>query len=283
MLRFSIRTMMLGVVGLAVVFMIVAAGQRAHAHGKQIQCERNLRNVSLAILGYQIQTSAFPPGTWPNPDLLPEERISWMGMACPYLDLQIGTDIQGDQTWNHIGVNDLVSKSPVGVCECPESPRAAPGLPQPTTYIGIAGVGKDSPLFPKRDPRSGASSKLRSESHTLAEIKDGAATTLMIAETSQVMRGSWFQGGPATASGLDPARKPYLGPSRQFGGLHPGGSLRGDGGWLGPLDQRCSRLQYLLRQLRDDGWRAETLARKLVITRFAEKSAGGMFTLGSLA
>jgi prepilin-type processing-associated H-X9-DG protein len=56
---------------------------------------------------------------------------------------------------------------------------------------------------------------------TLADIKDGVANTLLIAETAQVS-GSWFQGGPATVRGLDQAQKPYIGPGRQFGGLHRG-------------------------------------------------------------
>jgi prepilin-type processing-associated H-X9-DG protein len=36
------------------------------------------------------------------------------------------------------------------------------------------------------------------------------------------VNGSWLQGGPATVRGLDPAQQPYLGPGRQFGGIHLG-------------------------------------------------------------
>ncbi len=56
---------------------------------------------------------------------------------------------------------------------------------------------------------------------TLADIKDGAATTMMLAESGRVI-GSWLQGGPATVRGLDPTNAPYIGPGRQFGGLHDG-------------------------------------------------------------
>ena len=58
---------------------------------------------------------------------------------------------------------------------------------------------------------------------TMADIKDGLANTMVIAETAKVT-GSWLQGGPATVRGLDPAEKPYVGLNLQFGGLHRGGA-----------------------------------------------------------
>ncbi len=221
MLRFTIRKMMLAVVGLAILCTIIAAFERANARGKQEQCERNLRNVSLGILGYLYNASTFPAGTWPNEGLPADERVSWYGFVSPYLDFPIWNEIDQGQSWNHVGVNNNVATTRIGVCTCPESAQAAAGALQPTTYIGIAGVGIDAPLLPKRDPRAGVFGYDRQT--TLADIKDGAANTLLIAETLQVS-GSWFQGGPATVRGLDPARKPYVGPGRQFGGLHAGGA-----------------------------------------------------------
>ena len=58
----------------------------------------------------------------------------------------------------------------------------------------------------------------------MADIRDGTANTMMIAETGRVS-GSWIQAGPATVRGLDPASQPYIGAGRQFGGQHGGGVL----------------------------------------------------------
>ena len=44
---------------------------------------------------------------------------------------------------------------------------------------------------------------------------------MMLAETSRGI-GCRLQGGPATVRGLDPAHNLYIGPRRQFGGLHDG-------------------------------------------------------------
>jgi prepilin-type processing-associated H-X9-DG protein len=57
---------------------------------------------------------------------------------------------------------------------------------------------------------------------SLADITDGAAVTMIVAESGRA-RGSWLAAGPATVRGLDTAELPYVGPGCQFGGLHPNG------------------------------------------------------------
>ena len=74
--------------------------------------------------------------------------------------------------------------------------------------------------MPTSDPRAGIFGYDRSA--RLTDLKDGAATTLLLAETG-VGNGLWTAGGPATVRGLDPASQPYIGRARQFGGLHSGG------------------------------------------------------------
>jgi prepilin-type processing-associated H-X9-DG protein len=58
----------------------------------------------------------------------------------------------------------------------------------------------------------------------MAEIKDGASVTMLLAETG-LANGPWTAGGPSTVRGLDPARQPYIGEQRQFGGVHRGGAM----------------------------------------------------------
>jgi prepilin-type processing-associated H-X9-DG protein len=99
------------------------------------------------------------------------------------------------------------------------SPRVTPTALQQTNYIGIAGLGTDSPYMPKTDCRAGVFGYDRKT--TVADIKDGTSTTMMLTESGRVI-GCWLQAGPATVRGLDLANKPYIGPGRQFGGLHNG-------------------------------------------------------------
>ena len=55
-------------------------------------------------------------------------------------------------------------------------------------------------------------------------IKDGAANTLLLAETG-LDNGPWTAGGAATVRGLNPSRQPYIGRGCQFGGLHREGVM----------------------------------------------------------
>jgi prepilin-type processing-associated H-X9-DG protein len=95
-------------------------------------------------------------------------------------------------------------------------------MPEPMTYVGIAGLGTDAPSLPIGHRRAGIFGYDRQT--RMVDISDGASTTMMLAET-RVTNGPWTAGGPATVRGLDPRRQPYLGRGQQFGGSHPGGAM----------------------------------------------------------
>jgi Protein of unknown function (DUF1559) len=224
--RFSIPNivvvLVLTLVGLGIGFSIISGLRKVAERALDERCMSNARYVCNAIHGYSIQMSAFPAGTWPNPELAPDERISWCAVVKPYLDIALpGDGLDLKERWNQAGANYTVATSKIGVWDCPASAPVGTGLPQPTSYIGIAGVGADAPLLPKNDRRAGVFGFDRMT--RLADIKDGPANTMLIAETARVM-GSWIQGGPATLRGLDRAHKPYVGPGRQFGGMHRKGT-----------------------------------------------------------
>jgi hypothetical protein len=214
--------MMLGVVALAIMCMIVVERDRSAARLAEQQCENNLQNVALGLLGHRMGRGFFPDATWHNPALAPEDRISWCGPTGPWLDMSGFWDVvDKDASWDSIGVNQHAATTPRRLLTCPKSVRVAPGSPQPTSYIGIAGLGTDAPLLAKSDPRAGIFGYNRQTE--VDDITDGAANTLLVVETADVS-GSWLQGGPATVRGLDPGDKPYVGSGRQFGGLHKGGA-----------------------------------------------------------
>jgi prepilin-type processing-associated H-X9-DG protein len=183
-------------------------------------CPNNLRNIVLGLLGHANYRGTFPTGTWPNPGLPPEKRLSWYAVILPYLDQKDLSDfLDKSQPWDAKS-NELVAGTRMRTLACPDAPR--PPLPAflPTQYVGIAGVGTDAPFLPKGHPRAGVFGYERQT--TLADIKDGAAYTMIVAESGRV-RGSWLAGGPATVRGLDTAELPYIGPGRQLGGIHPSG------------------------------------------------------------
>jgi hypothetical protein len=234
MLRFSISKMMHAIAGLAFLFALLALMLRedqkgfGHLHGQSGSCASNLRNVLLAVLGYQIANGAFPAGSWPNPDLDSDDRLSWYALILPHIDNpELYASLEKDHPWSD-GRNEVIAFHKINLISCPNVAAVPSGRPEPTSYVGIAGLGVDAALLPKANARAGVFGYDRQT--TPADVTDGAANTMMIAETSLV-RGSWLQAGSATVRGLDPARKPYIGAGRQFGGLHDGGAwvAMGDG------------------------------------------------------
>ena len=135
----------------------------------------------------------------------------------PYLDSQELFDgLDKGEPW-HGETNVSMACTRLGVLNCPDVASVTAGGLVATPYIGIAGLGIDAPTLPKGHPRAGFFGYDRRI--TLADLKDGKAYTMVLAESERVV-GSWLAGGPATVRGLDPAEQPYIGPGCQFGGLH---------------------------------------------------------------
>ena len=185
-------------------------------------CIINLRNIALGVLEFQAMNGVFPAGSWPNAELEPESRVSWYAQILPHIEHHSEYEaLETDQPWD-AGQNGELAHKRFGPLACYSGPRPAPGSPEPAPYVGIAGLGKDAPWIAKTDARAGMFGYDRQT--TMADITDGAASTMMVAETGRVS-GSWIQAGPATVRGLDPASQPYIGAGRQFGGQHGGGVL----------------------------------------------------------
>ena len=191
-----------------------------------------------------------PPGTVPAAGIPHEKRLSWVTLVYHFFDESQNVNFVFDKTapWDSEAnrIPKFLSRDDAGresvvslaylpaylVLLCPESP-AYPKFedasddfraktPAEIHYVGIAGVGRESPTLPKEHPKAGVFGYDRQT--RMEDIKDGAADTMMVAETALAI-GPWIAGGPATVRGLDPDRKPYAGKGRQFGGNHSGGTM----------------------------------------------------------
>ena len=163
----------------------------------------------------------FPPGTLANPNLKPERRLSWHVILLSYLGKeQLNGQFDRGRAWddeaNHAAVCTLV---PEFICPTQYHPLPA-DTPQLTSYVGLAGLGRDSPTLLQTDPRAGF---LRYNDATkIGSLKRGFSFTISILETGSNL-GPFAAGGPSTVRGLDANAQPYVGPGRQFGG-HPDGA-----------------------------------------------------------
>jgi hypothetical protein len=250
----------------AALMVLVVAGLVAAGIGRLRQtadrqaCANNLRQLGLALHNYHDTFQRFPAGTVANPALTPEKRLSWLVEITPFAD-QCTIVIDRTKAWDAEENREPNSRyldddsfdenqerveqfrySPVGQIRyltCPANPSTfTPGMPGLTHYVGIAGVGPESPEFPRDYPNAGffgyeasvpATPKGPGLGLRMEDIRDGTGTTLAALETATA-NGYWTAGGPATVRALDPHHPPYLGRSGQFSSGHQ----RGTGGLLRP-------------------------------------------------
>ncbi len=206
----------------------------------QTVCTNNLRRLGLAVNLYanQKEHSHFPPGTILQPDLAPDERLSWTVALLPYLDAEASV---GPSTGRPPAVfqkgqalaarfdltkgwkaeaNRQAMTGGAAWFVCPAAPgRPTPGEPVWTQYVGLAGLGVEAPTLPASHPDAGFFGYDRTIARE--DVKRGTAQTMMVTERLHAL-GPWGAGGPATVAGVDPAKQPYV--PDQFGGLHPHGA-----------------------------------------------------------
>jgi prepilin-type processing-associated H-X9-DG protein len=200
------------------------------------ECRRNLRTLMMSVVGWSEVRGHYPSATVTNKGLPPEKRLSWIVEILSYLEGGGPWLLDPSTAWDE-GVNRVAKrqgKPPDGLifiegrdkfsyfhCPAHEAVFDARGH-ELTSYVGVAGLGRDAAGSPPGDPRAGFFGFDRLA--PLNAITDGTATTMAIAETAE-SNGPWKAGGPATVRGLDPSRQPYIGQDRQFGGMHRGGAM----------------------------------------------------------
>lgn len=197
------------------------------------QCANNIKQLNLTFADYYACNGVFPCGTVKNPDLDPDQRLSWLVSIWPYIQAGPQLRLDAQKSWNSPDnyppfCDDLRKGSyfepahPVGCCPlfvCPYD-RAQPKPEEAFVvhYIGVAGLGADAASLPKGAPGVGFFGYDR----VLVEddIADGLAYTITIMETLHDV-GPWTAGGPYTVRGLtDPSKMPYLGDNGQWSSRH---------------------------------------------------------------
>jgi prepilin-type processing-associated H-X9-DG protein len=231
--------------GLALPFVM-----RARVGSDRVSCQNHLRD--LGLLGVRHASAPgqplpprpldeLPAGTFRNPALPPDQRMSWFVYTLNFLNdgppspdpqakhrqpaglAGLLTNFDPTGPWDSPGNRPLANYR-LTTAICPAQVRDyPPGVPVPTNYIASGGLGLETPAKSLADAGKLAGAYRYDEPTPDAAFKDGRQQTTQIVETNTDV-GPWLRGGPSTLRGLDPAATPYLGPGRPFGGCHPGGA-----------------------------------------------------------
>jgi prepilin-type processing-associated H-X9-DG protein len=240
--RLAIAGMLLGAAGtlLTVVGVVALVLYHMRETADRLACQDNLRRIGQGVFAYEEKHREFPPAVLGGPNLPVEQRLSWLAGILPHLEAPppalptretarrlskpqaTAEHLHYDQAWA-AAVNRPAVDTVLREFLCPDQiGQLGATTPGRTSYVGMGGVGPDAAALPAGDPRAGFFGYERRLTRKELEAGRGASLTLLALETAGD-NGPWAQGGPATVRGLDPNDRPYAGPGRPFGGLHPGG------------------------------------------------------------
>ncbi len=163
--------LLVAVLGVVVIFgallaaMLLPAISAAREAARRAQCSNNLRQIGLAMHGYNAEYGCFPPAFIADEDGKPMH--SWRVLLLPYLEQQVLYDqYDFDQPWDSPHNMALAALMPP-IYRCPS---ASGGNPLATSYMMIVGPGTISD-----GPKSTGEE----------EIKDGLSNTIMLVEVTQ--------------------------------------------------------------------------------------------------
>jgi prepilin-type processing-associated H-X9-DG protein len=230
--RLAIAGLVLG----AVVTLICVIGVPAmvlllvQEYNLRAGCTNNLRQIGESIQVYHNHNDkTFPPGTVPNPSLKPEQRLSWEAAILPWLVEsgparkkweKVAGAIAFKESWDAPANANL--RHNVALFLCPVfAHELSPEQVGLSSYLGIAGVGRDAATLPLDDANAGFFGYDR-VLHP-SDITGSLAATMVAIETGQE-NGPWAAGGPATVRGIDSNCDRYVGKGAPFGGLHREGA-----------------------------------------------------------
>lgn len=225
------------VVGILAVLvgLLLPATRRVRGASERARCQNNLKQLMLALHGYESMgrpapypstgspdapaARSFPPGC-SGPGATPEERLSWVVALLPYLERE-PVSRQFDAEKGYAG-NLPAARTRIELFLCPAPAGEVTG-DAVTHYVAMSGVGHGAARQPAGAAGNGFMGYDRLTS--MAQITDGTSNTVALMET-RVGLGPWARGGASNVRGFDPADVPLYGDGRPFGG-HAGGTNAG--------------------------------------------------------
>jgi hypothetical protein len=214
------------IIGFCCVLIALSLGsvavQKVRSAAARMVCQGNLKQHALAIHNYHSGYDHFPSGTIPNPELPPEQRLSFHVTLAPYIDCSsLYRQLATTEPWDSPTNVSVTANYKPRVYRCVAWSDAQGSLPtghlSPTNYVGVAGVGADAATRPADAPGIGIFGYDRTVK--AKEVKDGLDNTAMLFETSRDV-GPWIRGGPSTVRPVDLDDTPLAGVGRPFGGTH---------------------------------------------------------------
>jgi prepilin-type N-terminal cleavage/methylation domain-containing protein len=191
------------------ISLILPAVQAARESARRMQCQSNLKQLSLAIQNFHNTYNRFPPGKLGFHSL----DHSWCAFLLPYLDqVQLSDQFDFDKAWDDSDGNAAVSETILPIFRCPSSLIEFPGL---TDYCGITGGSLGGlPLGNGRFEAIGSGILVTVDDSTpsyvgIRDVTDGTSNTIVVSESAgREQEGRWANGNNLQATDVNPINTP---------------------------------------------------------------------------
>jgi prepilin-type processing-associated H-X9-DG protein/prepilin-type N-terminal cleavage/methylation domain-containing protein len=182
------------------IALLLPAVQSARESGHRVACQNNMRQLGIAILGFESMHKVLPPSGWTKvgPGNPAGKHVSWRALILPYVELTSLHDLYDfrEHWWD--GINLTAGAVEIELFLCPSVPdrkivtsavahdiRPAMSFPKPLApndYEAIMGVHTvvNPTLYASEAARRSA--MYRNSQIQMGGIFDGAAHTILIVE-----------------------------------------------------------------------------------------------------
>lgn len=138
----------------AVILMRVSKGRSA---SRRIECESNLRSLSIALDSYQLRYGQYPIGTQnPTSPILSEAKgyhHNWIEGLLPQMEQQSLFEAIDERFGVYASENETVGRTPIEILHCPSAGNNSTGphqRPNRTDYAGVT-ASTESPISESGD------------------------------------------------------------------------------------------------------------------------------------
>jgi prepilin-type N-terminal cleavage/methylation domain-containing protein/prepilin-type processing-associated H-X9-DG protein len=172
--------------------LLLPAVQRARESANRVRCANNLRQIGIALHHYHDVSGSFPPGglEWRPPGVSAKRQLAWSVFVLPFLEQQSVYDRVDLKEAFDSPVNGPAAATVLAVYLCPSTPRSTFHV-EGRAVCDFGGVYGERITSPNNPPKG---AMIYDRPFRLAEILDGAAGTLIVAEASGFPDGQWING-----------------------------------------------------------------------------------------
>ncbi len=181
----------IAIIGVLIALLLPAV-QRVREAANRTRCGNNLRQLGIALQHYHDGHGSFPPGgiEWRPPNDPTKRQLAWSAFILPFIE-QGNLSAQMDLTKAFDSPeNAAAAATLISTYMCPSTPRAEFHVEGRAVcdYGGIYGERITTPNNPPKGVM------IYDRAYRIAEVVDGTANTLIVAEAAAFPDGQWING-----------------------------------------------------------------------------------------